>query len=67
MDEPANKKKKNVEEYNKYLKAYLAYIHNVYELSNYPVLIENQKKKEVSSAKILFVLFRFLNNYILIF
>lgn len=48
IDEPVNKKNKNVEEHIKYLKAYLAYIHNVYELSNYPVLSENQKKKEVS-------------------
>lgn len=63
VDDSTNKKKKNVEEYNKYLKAYLGYIHNVYELSNYPVLTENQKKKEVSYANILFALFRFLNNF----
>lgn len=47
-DEPDNKKK-NVEEHDKFLKAYLAYIHNVYELSNYPISADNQKKKEVSN------------------
>lgn len=46
-DELPNKKKQNVEEYNKCIKAYLGYLFNVYELSNYPVLTDVQKKKEV--------------------
>jgi len=45
-DELTNKKKQNVEEHNKFIKAYLGYLFNVYELSNYPVLTD-QKKKEV--------------------
>lgn len=48
-DDPVNKKKKSVEEHDKFIKAYLAYIHNVYEASNYPVLTDNQKNKEVSN------------------
>lgn len=48
VDEQANKKKINVEEQYKYVQAYLAYIHNVFELSNFPVSTDNQKKKEVS-------------------
>lgn len=51
VDEPTNKRKTSVEEYNKFLKAYLAYLHNIYESSNYPVLTsKNQKKKEVSNT-----------------
>lgn len=49
IDEPVNKKKKNIEEHNKFFKAYLAYLHNVYKSSNHPILSENQKKKEVST------------------
>ncbi|XP_060860672.1 testis-expressed protein 2 isoform X2 [Metopolophium dirhodum] len=45
-DELTNKKKQNVEEHNKFIKAYLGYLFNVYELSNYPVLMDVQKKKE---------------------
>lgn len=48
IEELINKKKTNVEEHNKFIKAYLAYIHNVYELSNCPVVTDNQKKKDVS-------------------
>lgn len=48
-DDPDNKKNKLVEEYNKFVKAYLAYIHNVYELYNYPVTTDNHMKKEVSN------------------
>lgn len=46
-DELTNKKKQNVEEHNKFIKAYLGYLFNVFELSNYPVLNDVQKKKEV--------------------
>jgi len=46
-DELTNKKKQNVEEHNKLIKAYLGYLFNVYELFNYPVLTDVQKKKEV--------------------
>lgn len=46
-DEPTNKKKQNVEEHNKFIKAYLGYLFNVYELSNYPVTTDSPKKKEV--------------------
>lgn len=45
-DELTNKKKQNVEEHNKLIKAYLGYLFNVYELFNYPVLTDVQKKKE---------------------
>jgi len=48
VDDSENKNNKNVIEHDKLLKAYLAYIHNVYELSNYPVSTDNLKKKEVS-------------------
>jgi len=51
-DESVNKKKANVEEYNKFFKAYLAYTHNVYELYNYPILANNQKQKEVGTPNI---------------
>lgn len=62
VDDNNGKKKKNVEEYNKCIKAYLAYIHNVYELCNYPVPVDNQKKKEVSNSNICyFVLIILLN------
>lgn len=52
VDEPAaNKRKTSVEEYNKFLKAYVAYLHNVYESSNYPILTnKNQKKTEVRNT-----------------
>lgn len=46
-DDPDNKKKKNVEEYDKFHKAYIAYIRNVYELANYTVVTDILKKKEV--------------------
>lgn len=52
IEEPINKKKTYVEEHNKFIKAYLAYIHNVYELSNCPVVPDNQKKKDVSITSI---------------
>lgn len=48
VDEPIHKKKINLEEHNKFLKAYLAYMANLYELSNCSVLTDNLKKKEVS-------------------
>lgn len=51
-DEPLNKKKTNLEEYDKFNKAYLAYIHNVYELYNYPILTNNKKINEVSTSNI---------------
>lgn len=47
VDELTNKKKQNVEEHNKFIKAYLGYLFNVYELSKNPVLTDVQKKKEV--------------------
>ncbi|VVC35698.1 Hypothetical protein CINCED_3A022835 [Cinara cedri] len=46
VDEPINKKKINFEEHDKYLKAYLAYMANLYELSTCSVLTDNLKKKE---------------------
>jgi hypothetical protein len=49
-DESTNKKKQNVEEHNKFIKAYLGYLFNVYELSNYPVTTDFQKKKETLMA-----------------
>lgn len=49
IEELVNKKKTNIEEHNKFIKAYLAYIHNIYELSNCPVVSDNQKKKDVSN------------------
>lgn len=52
VDEPVNKKMKNVEEHDKFIKAYLAYLHNIYESSNYPVTTDNQKNKEVSNDNI---------------
>lgn len=52
-DELVNKKKENVEEYNKFIKAYLVYIYNIYNSYNYPILTNNQKKKEVSTSNIL--------------
>ncbi|XP_027836909.2 testis-expressed protein 2 isoform X2 [Aphis gossypii] len=45
-DELTNKKKQTVEEHNKFIKAYLGYLFNVYESSNYPVNTDVQKKKE---------------------
>lgn len=50
VNDPNNKKKNKLEEYNNCNKAYLAYIHNVYELSNYSVSIDNQKMQEVSNS-----------------
>lgn len=50
VNDPSNKKKNKLEEYNNYNKAYLAYIHNVYELSNYSVSNDNQKTQEVINS-----------------
>lgn len=47
-EETINKKNKNVEERNKFHKAFIAYIHNIHESFNYQVLTDNQKNKEVS-------------------
>lgn len=49
VDETSKKKNQNIvlEEHDKFIKAYIAYLHNVYKLSNYPIL-SNLQKKEVS-------------------
>lgn len=49
IDEPNNKKNINFEEHDKFIKAYLAYMANLYELSNCSSLTDNLKKKEVST------------------
>lgn len=68
VDESIHKKKMNFEEHDKFFKAYLAYMANLYDLSNFSVLTDNLNKKEVSIIYCLFYYFiKFMYNIYIMF